>query len=337
MTESEAELAAILNRGDRMLSEIEQQAREAGPNRRDNVLAQNRSRVYELIDELGEWLAEFHADYPSGEEAARVRDMVSRWLTESSSTGPVFAQMRDLAQGKGTYHELMQHLHAERPSGANMTAMVLNDYYLHAKATQAGRGRFELLGQTLEQEMRSRVSAGQGHVDVLCLQYVGGTEWKSTFGSADLARALHITCVDGSTEGSRHARQMLAEQRGARVQVVRSDPLPYLESAQVPSDAFDVAYALNLVERLSNADAGRLIRGSARVLRSGGVLITGSFTPSVPTSEKMLRKVMVEWNWQYRTEHDWERLYWGTPFDIETLKFEYEPAKLALLVIATRR
>jgi SAM-dependent methyltransferase len=334
---SEAQLTSILRSFEQLLSEIEKQAKSAGPSRIEAVLAQNRSRVYDVLDELGEWLARFYGRNPDEETAGRVRSEVGDWLQELSRTGPIFARMRDLAQGKNTYHELMQHVRAQHPSGANLSAMALNDYYLHARATQAGRDRLTLLAETLEREVRTRVGASRERVDVLCLQYVGGMEWEPAFRSPRITTALNITCVDGSTEGARHAKQVLAGRRGARVHVVRSEPIPYLEAPQRDAEAFNIVYTLSLMERLCDPHAGRLIRGAARLLRPGGVFIAGSLTGKVPTGEKMLRGVMVDWEWQYRDENDWQRLYWGAPFDVDIIRFDYEPLGLGLLVTAQRR
>ena len=57
-----------------------------------------------------------------------------------------------------------------RMVGADLSAMIFNDYYLHSIAAQAFRNRFVMLTSRLQQEVVRRTEAGINPIQVLSLK-----------------------------------------------------------------------------------------------------------------------------------------------------------------------
>ena len=82
--------------------------------------------------------------------------------------------------------------------------------------------------------------------------------------------------------------------------------------------------------------ATELIEDCYGLLAPGGRLIVGNFSPGLPMNERVLLEWLLEWYLLYRDEGDYRRVFAGTSFDVDRLRFEYEPLAANLFVVAER-
>jgi predicted SAM-dependent methyltransferase len=97
-----------------------------------------------------------------------------------------------------------------------------------------------------------------------------------------------------------------------------------------------VIYGVSIFEHLETDSASRLARNCHTLLASGGILLAGSVTPKVPTSEQILRAWLTDWDLKYRDEATWRHVFARSGFDTTALRFEYERHRANVIVIAER-
>jgi hypothetical protein len=117
---------------------------------------------------------------------------------------------------------------------------------------------------------------------------------------------------------------------------VRADALRYASRPDRPGQPFDVIYGISLFEHLNLNQAIQLARDCHTLLTTGGVLLAGSVTPGMPASEQILRAWLTEWELQYRDEASWREVLNQSGFDVEHLRFDYEPLRANMLITAER-
>ena len=219
--------------------------------------------------------------------------------------------------------------------GADLSALILNDFYLHTVAAQALRNRFALLTRHLLQEVARRTQAGINPVQVLNLKCDSGSELVTLAEEPEFA-AAQITCLDEDATALRAARAKLDKRLVVGARFLRVNALKYAGNPFWRSQHYDVSYAAVLCDYLTNDQAVALIRDCYDLLAAGGTLILGCPTSGVPVRERIIGDWVMDLVFHYRDEPDFRRLFAQTPFGSETLQFEREPLGGDMLVIAQR-
>ena len=299
------------------------------------ILAEHRGTFYRTMDALGGGIIDFLADDPAPEEIEPVRTQIAAPIRAWSATSPVFNRLvRSSARGPRDF-EVPALVIENRRVGADFSAMIFNDFYLHSIAAQALRNRFAMLTRHLLQEVAQRLQAGINPVQVLNLKCDSGSELVTLADEPEFA-AAQITCLDEDAAALRAARAKLEERLPAKARFLRVNALQYARSPLRRSQPYDVSYAAVLLDYLTTDQAVALICDCYGLLAAGGTLILGSPTSGVPANERVIIAWVLDLEIHYRDEPDFRRLFAQTPFGSEAVHFEREPLGGDMLVIAQR-
>jgi hypothetical protein len=288
------------------------------------------------MDALGNGILDFLAEEPPAPvvEAAKVQ-IVSQ-VREWSSTSPLIKHSLGKPRGQSSDPELVKRLLDARPAGADITALILDDYYRHSVGGLAYRSRVGLIVKAVQRAVSRCSGAGIAPVRVLCLNVSGAGEIRSMAEDQTFAEAADVTCVDDRPHALRDARTSLDGLLATPPSFVHADPLRYAERPDRPHQPYHVIYGVSIFEHLEAAPAVRLVQTSCALLAPGGVLIAGSVTTGVPTSEQILRGWLTGWDLQYRDEATWRAIFGRTDFNTRHVQFEYETHRANVVVSAEK-
>jgi len=285
---------------------------------------------------LGRAIHEFEQTGPTPQRWAAARqhtlDAVRGW----AGTSPVLAAINPSRGQRLPYHELVERVRETMIAGADLPAMLLNDYLLHSRSAQAFRHRLTLSGERLAAEIDARLARGYRPVRVFSLQYLGGLELLSLADNAERVAALKITCIDDNAAALRHGEETLAPRFGHRIAFEMADAARWLRGPTCPRETACVVYAVSALEKYDAKTVARILQGAHALLRDGGTFIAGSVTPNAPVAEQRLRLWLLDWDWRYRSEEEWRGLFAKSPFREENVSYEYEPLGLNLVMTARR-
>ncbi len=148
---------------------------------------------------------------------------------------------------------------------------------------------------------------------------------------ADVAMVI----VDPDTQSLRRAGQSIQDNLKVRPALVRAAAESVARYASRVNPPFDMVYTLGLYDRLAPEAALDVTREIARLLRPGGVLLTGCYMPTLPAAYRALAKAFVCLDWNYWDEAMWRDLLAQLPFDATVSRFDRVAADT--LIIAARR
>ena len=299
------------------------------------ILAEHRSEFYEVMNSLGVGILDFLAENPSPAEIDAVRTRVVTPIRTWSATSPIFNRtFRSAANGPRDFEVPALVIHNRR-AGADLSSLVLNDFYLHAIAAEALRNRYAMLVARLQREVTLRTHAGINPVQVLNLKCDTGNELVRLAEEPEFALTA-ITCLDDNATALRAARAKLDKRLPTQTRFLRVSAMRYAQSPMRRSQHYDISYAAILLDHLTDRQTVALVREYYGLLAEGGALILGSPTRGIPASERILIAWVLDLVVHYRDIADFQRLFAQTPFGDETLLFDHEPLGGDLLVSATR-
>ncbi len=333
---TQRELSALLNHLSQLIGEIQEEVERQAPRRIPVVLEQHRTRVYQAMTALGEWINGFLAERPAPAILQQVRQQVVTQIRDWSRGSPLLQYSLDRARSKRGVRELVQHLLDDRPTGADVAALVLNDFYKYSIGGMAFRGRLRLLTEALELNVLSRANAGNKDVRILSLHVGGADELKTLAQDVTFATVAHVTCLDESPDALRDVARSLPAEMRKNFSVVRIEAQHYATSPHRPAEPFDIIYSVSLFEHLKMEQAARLIEDCHSLLGPHGILLAGSVTSKIPSSEQVLRAWLTEQDREYRDEAAWRQVFARSGFDAGRLRFDYEPLKANVVVRAER-
>jgi SAM-dependent methyltransferase len=330
-----ARLQSLLREVEETLAQIAAHMARVAPAEVPIILAKHRGTFYRAMDALGGGIIDFLAENPSPDQIQAVRTQIAAPIRAWSATSSVFNRLvRSSGRGPRDF-EVPGLVIENRRVGADLSALILNDFYLHTVAAQALRNRFAMLTRLLLQEVARRTQAGINPVQVLNLKCDSGSELVTLADEPEFA-TTQITCLDEDATALRAARAKLDERLVAGARFLRVNALVYARSPLWRSQHYDVSYAAVLCDYLTNDQALVLIRDCYGLLTAGGTLILGCPTSGVPARERIIGDWVMDLAFRYRDEPDFRRLFAQTPFGSETLQFEREPLGGDMLVIAQR-
>ncbi len=300
------------------------------------TIARHRGEVYAAMDALGNAIHAFQLTSPSPDRLAAARRLVVDPLREWSATSPVFFRSQQEPGRQFGYHELVGLMRDKRISGADVPALVLDDYYVHAVAGEAFRNRLLLAGERLHAEVLRRLDLGYRLLRIVCLQYLGGVELTSLAEDSEIVDKVQITCLDGNASAIRHAKRTLGPVFKGRILFQRADAQQWLYGPECQRGSACIVCAVSLLEQRDAAAVMTILRGAYQLLRNGGVLLAGSVTPNVPIAERVLRDWLLGRNWYFRDEQEWRSLLGWTAFAPDHVRFDYEPSQVNLMLTAQR-
>ena len=328
-------LRSLLQQVAEILAQIATDIARAAPTDMPIILAEHRGTFYGTMDALGRGIIDFLAEGPSPKEIGTARAQIAAPIRAWSATSPVFVRLvRPSTKGPRDFEVPALVLQNQRV-GADISSMVLNDFYLHSLAAQALRNRFAMLTRHLLQEVTQRVQAGVNPVRMLNLKCDTGSELLRLADEPAFA-AAQVTCLDEDSTALRTARARLDERLPVKTRFVRISALKYARSPLKVPQTYHISYAAALWDYLTDHQTVVLIRECYDLLGPDGVLILGCPTRGVPASERVLIAWVLDQAIHYRDESDFRRLFAQTPFGLETLHFEREPLGGDMLVIAQR-
>jgi len=190
------------------LSQITTHMQRVPPAEIPLILAEYRPEFYGVMKALGVGILDFLAENPSPAEIDAVRTQVVTPIRTWSATSPIFNRtFRSAANGPRDFEVPALVIHNRR-AGADLSSLVLNDFYLHAIAAEALRNRYAMLVARLQREVTLRTHASINPVQVLNLKCDSGSELVALAEEPEFA-LTEITCLDEDATALRAARAKL--------------------------------------------------------------------------------------------------------------------------------
>lgn len=168
-----SELAAHLDRLALVFNEIQEEADRPGASPIPSILAQHRTAVNRTAIAIGDRINEFLASGPAPSEIQALRQQVVAIVRELSRTSLILQFSLGKPRALGGDLELITWLLDVRPAGADLHAMVLNDFYRSSVSGRAYRGQLQSLVNTVRREIERHVAAGNDPVRILSLHVSG--------------------------------------------------------------------------------------------------------------------------------------------------------------------
>jgi SAM-dependent methyltransferase len=329
-------LQSLLREVEERLTQITTHVARATPAEIPIIIAEHRGAFYQVMDALGGGIIDFLSEDPPPDKTQAVREQIAAQIREWSSTSPLLRHSLRKPRGQASDPELVKALLRKQPAGADIPALVLDDYYGHSVGGVAYRNRLGLLVQAVQLGVAKCAAAGVNPVRVLSLHVSGAGEILLMAQDETFAEIAEVTCIDNRPAALREIHRQLKGLLEKRYLCVHADPLRYGERPQHPTQVYDVIYGVSIFEHLGTDSAARLARNCHTLLASGGILLAGSVTPRVPTSEQILRAWLTDWDLKYRDEAAWRQVFARSGFDTTALRFEYERYRANLIVSAER-
>jgi hypothetical protein len=294
------------------------------------IIEKHRAQVYAAVSALGLAVEELSNSDQDARRIDEARRLVTETLRSWSTSSPFFFRsMRGYRLFD--FFELVEHIRRQQASGADVPAMVFEDFYLHTVNVESLRNRLDLLGARLRDEVIQRQARGFGPLRIFSLQYTGGAEFERLAQAPPGAAGVYLTCLEESATAVRHALQTYGRAFAGRFVSVLADPERWLSSPTCPRGTACIVSGLSVFESRDDASVVRMLRGMHSLLRRGGILVMGSAAPGSPRSEQVLRELSLGMPWRPRSEDAWRALLAQTPFSADDVAFEHEPLGASLV------
>ncbi len=288
-----------------------------------------------ILDALGKALNNLVGADPAPDVLDQVRAMVSGQVGDWSRTSPLFHHIYNTPRHKLGPYEVFDLLLAKRPGGADVAGQILDHYYMNTAAATAFCLRNETLTRRLAAEIEHR-AAEHRPVRLLNLHTGSGHELQILSAERSLRAVIQVTCLDTDASALRRVKQHLTPQLADNVTFQFGDPRKIVQSRTWPDAPYDLVYALNLFDQLSEPEVAPLIAGAYRGLRPGGKLIFGNFATSMPAHEHTLIHWVLNLNLRWRDKTALRDIFAHTPFDPRAIAYELDPPGVSWLIIAER-
>jgi 2-polyprenyl-3-methyl-5-hydroxy-6-metoxy-1,4-benzoquinol methylase len=319
-----------------LIARISAHMSSVSPGEVQNVLAAHRQTFYRTMDAFGVGIIHFLAEDPPPDQIQAVRERITAQIREWSSTSPLLQHSLRKPRGQSSDPELVKALLRERPAGADIAALVFDDYYRYSVGGMAFRDRLEMLVQAVLQTVARCAAAGVNPVRVLSLHASGAGEILLLAQNETFAEIAEVTCIDNRPAALREVSRQLKGRLEKHFSCVHADALQYAEGPDRSHHHYHVIYGVSVFEHLGMSSASLLVRNCHTLLAPGGILLVGSVTPSVPAGEQILRAWLTDWDLQYRDETAWRHVFARSGFDANALRFEYEQYRANVIVSAER-
>jgi SAM-dependent methyltransferase len=294
------------------------------------VIEQRRGEVQQAMAGLGEWIIDFEATHPSSEATEAARKRLAAPLSAWAQTAPT--RWRFVFDGpRGASFELAELLSHPLPAGADIPALIFDDYLRQAPLTQSYITHVKSFAPRLREEVAA-IARNVRVVRVLSLYYSGGTEVTALAEDEGLAGRVQLTVVDTKSDALRNARRKLSRLLGQRIHLERREPLQYLLHLGKSTGQFDLIYVFSRMVVLNTSEVIALLNSIHHALRPGGVLLTGNVTPRAPREEMALRKWWLGWQIETRDAAAWQAIAARTPFGAGGLQCIPEPGGMGLII-----
>ncbi len=302
---------------------------------RKRVVDKYREPLTAAMVALGQSLADF-LDAPGGAvDLGLLRSHILEPVLTPSRALPVFRRAESWAATKAEAAELHGLLIDGRPAGFDIPTLLLDDFYQRGPGAIALRARAEAMVQMLHDEVTSRCREQPRELRVMFLGASSLLNVGSALTDRNLACHLSVLIVDSDTHALRHARQGLEDHVGIRAGVLRAAPAHLSTHPGRPTRPFDIVYGVTQYDVLSLDAAQVFTRQLAAFLKPGGVLLAGSYLPTLPRATRALATAFVGMEWHYLDEEMWRSLLSGSPFDLAASQIRALQADT--VVISARR
>lgn len=320
----------------RVLALAEEEGRLAGP-AAFWLLQKFRTPFAEALTDFGEALADFlplDSTYPTLLEHPGFSEQL-RPLSDGLRSFPLFRRIQELSGNHQNDEEVERAVLLGDQPGSVLPLRLVQDFYRSTVTVRSFQSRAAALAERARVEVRTRALSEGGPVRMLRLVCGSGVEPEALMADRVCAENLMITCADNSLVSLRRAGRVLERRFTHRPRLVRADPLTLNSNPNRPRELFDIVYTLTLFVTLTSSEVLTLARSCYGFLAPGGVLLTGSYAPDLPRSEKALLAGLLGLQIEYRDEGDWLQLLRAARFDPDSTRVE-RPAPSTILVAARR-
>ncbi len=293
------------------------------------------TRTRQLMDALGTAIHTLLEAQPPAELVERVHSAITSRVRAWSSTSPLFYRIFNTPRHQFDPYEVSNLLIDQQSRGADVAGQMLDNYYLHTSTATTFRLRLDQLARLLVIETQNRV-AERRVVRLLNLHTGMGRELKVLLQDRALRQHVHLTCLDTDATALRQARERLAPLLGERAEFQLGDPQAVVAQQLWRHAPYDIIYALNLFDQLSDRRVGALIAGCHRGLQPGGILVFGNFASNMPAHEHALIHWVMSFNIRRRSEETLREILARTPFTAEAVRIETDPSGASFMVTAQR-
>lgn len=326
-----------LDRLANLVRHIEAEWVQVEPQAKQSVAPQHRAAMLDAMHGLGGAINDFLAGAPTKDVLMAVKDRVTTPIRAWSTAGPFFHHAFTKPRGYPGDFETIEIIYDCCPRGKDLPSLIFDDYYLHARPAQAVRNRLAYLVEKLEAEVNRRRVASKAPVRLLSLGSGPARELALLSEHPGCAQAVEVTCLDMDGAALTYARQRINGQLTGQVQFVHDNALRYAHGANRPTQPFDLIYAAGLFDYLNADLAARLIEDCHGLLAPGGTLIVGNFSTETHPNDRILVDWLLDWPLHYREAQAYRRIFARTSFGVADLRFEYEPLRANLFVVAPRK
>ena len=295
-----------------------------------------RKAIWTAMDTLGGWIDRFMAGQPTEAEVAAAKARITGPIRSWSHTGRLLDRALAKLHGYAGDYETIDIICDGQPSGADVRARLLDDYYLNMLITIALRNRPAQLAGVLGKAIHARADLCHLPVQIMSVGAGPMRELLLLLDDPIFLQMTQVTCVDMRSEELRSARKRLRKALDGRVRYVRSELLGPGRLPKASSGGYHIIYATWMLDLVPSSQAAQLIAQGHGLLAPGGRLIVGQLSPRIPASDSALLGWLVENQPACRSEAQLRDLFAATPFGADALRFEYEPLGIGYLAIAER-
>ena len=320
----------------RVLALADEAGRVAGP-AAFRLLEEYRAPFAEALTGFGEALADFlplDSTYPTLFEHPAFSEQL-RPLSDGLRSFPLFRRIQALIGNHQNDEEVERTVLLRGQPGFDLPGRLVQDFYRNTVTVRSFQSRAAALAERTRVEIRTRALSEGGPVRMLRLVCGSGVEPEAVMVDRVCAENLMVTCVDNSLVSLRRAGRVLERRFTHKPRLLRADPLTLNSNPNRPRELFDIVYTLTLFVTLTASEALTLARSCYGFLAPGGVLLTGSYAPDLPRSERALLAGLLGLQIEYRDEGDWLQLLRAARFDPDSTRLE-RPAPSTILVGARR-
>ena len=320
----------------RLLALADAEGKRAGP-AAFRLLEDYRAPFAEAATGFGEALADFlplDSAYPTLFEHPAFSEQL-RPVSGHLRSLPLFRRVQELSRNLQNDEQIERAVLVAGQPAFDLPTRLLEDFYRNTATVRSFQSRAAALAERLRVEVRARATSEGRPVRLLRLVCGSGVETKIVTADRVCAENLMVTCVDDSMFALRRAGQALERRLAHKPRLLRADPLTLDSHPNRPREFFDIVYTLTLFVLLAPSEAATLARSCYGFLAPGGVLLTGSYAPDLPRSERAFLAGLMGLQIQYRDEGGWQRLLREARFDPDNTRLE-RPAPSTILVAARR-
>jgi len=317
------------------IQRIEADVAQGGQGYPHSLIIANEATARRLMEEIGTAINEILVTEASPGVVNQVRELVTSRLVTWSSTSPLFYRVLHTPRDSFDDFEISELLLENQPAGADIAAQILDHYYHHMVTSSAFRYRIDRFADHLAAEARRRATVKRP-VRILNLHTGAGHELARLAKNAAFARAVQVTCLDNDAAALRRARHQLWKLARATT-FVRADPREFVAASDWSDPPYDIIYAVNLFDQLSDRQTTKLIADCYVWLAPGGTLLFGNCQLTLPAHERILIDWLMNWKIRCRSEEGLRQIFSHTSFDPERVHFESDPPHASQMVTAIRR